>query len=81
MSKTPISKSQKRAMGLLALASVDGYKEAGEALEAVDCYYDGIPAGHNWRSAAKLSDANLLVGIKKVYDDEPTHPDGYGTWQ
>ena len=65
MSKTPISKSQKRAMDLLGLASVDGYSEAASALEAARCYRDGIPAGQTWRTAAKLSDADLVVGIRK----------------
>jgi len=65
MSKTPISKSQKRAMELLGLASVDGYSEAASALEAAGCYRDGIPAGQTWRTAAKLSDADLVAGIRK----------------
>ena len=65
MSKTPISKSQKRAMELLGLASVDGYSEAASALEAAGCCRDGIPAGQTWRTAAKLSDADLVAGIRK----------------
>jgi len=57
-----ISKSQKRAMDLLGLAPVDGYDAAATALEAAGCYRDGVPAGQTWRTAAKLSDADLLGG-------------------
>jgi hypothetical protein len=77
MSKTPISKSQKRAMDLLGLAPVDGYDAAATALKTAGCYRDGIPAGQTWRTASKLSDAALLAGIKQVYDDEERFPDGY----
>lgn len=65
MTKTPISKSQKRALDLLGLASVDGYNEAASALEAAGCYRDGIPAGQTWRTSAKLSGADLIAGIRK----------------
>lgn len=70
MSKTPISKSQKRAMDLLSLAPVDGYQEAAKALEAIGCWADGIPQGQTWRTAAKLVDAELLAGIRKNEDAE-----------
>ena len=66
MSKTPISKSQKRAMSLLGLAQVDGYDAAATSLEAVDCYRDGVPMGQTWRTAAKLNDADLLAGLRRV---------------
>jgi hypothetical protein len=79
MSKTPISKSQKRAMDLLGLAPVDGYDAAATALETAGCYRDGIPAGQTWRTASKLSDADLLTGIKQVYDDEPPYVEN-GPW-
>jgi hypothetical protein len=63
--ETPISKSQKRAMDLLKLAPVSGYSDAAVALEAAGCWRDGIPAGQTWRTAAKLSDIELLAGIQK----------------
>ena len=56
-------------MCLLHLELVDGYEEAGEALKAVDCYYNGLPAGYSWRAAAKLSNAELLAGLKIAYDE------------
>ena len=65
---TPISKSQKRAMDLLSLAPVDGYQKAAEVLEAAGCWRDGIPQGQTWRTAAKLTDAALLLGIRKSED-------------
>jgi len=79
--ETPISKSQKRAMELAGLAPVDGYNAAATALEAASYYRDGLPAGQTWRTAAKLSDAALLAGVKQSYSDEETVPDGYLGWQ
>ena len=70
MSKTPVSKSQMRAMVLLSLVPVDVYEAAAAALEAVDCYRDGVPAGMTWRAAAKISDSDLLAGLKRA-EDEP----------
>ena len=63
--QTPISKSQTRAMRLLGLPAVDGYDAAATSLEAVGCYRDGMPAGQTWRTAAKLSEADLLAGLHR----------------
>ena len=71
MSKTPISKIQTRAMRLLGLPAVDGYDAAATSLEAAGCYRDGVPMGQTWRTAAKLSDADLLAGLKRA--DETFH--------
>lgn len=62
--ETPTSKSQIRAMKLAGLMSVEGYEAAAAALESAGFIRDGIPAGQTWRSAAKLSDADLIAGIK-----------------
>lgn len=64
----PISKSQKRAMDLLGFAPVSTYAEAAAVLEAADYSRDGIPVNMTWRQAAKLSDADLLAGIKLTDD-------------
>jgi hypothetical protein len=65
---TPISKSQTRAMKLAGLATVDTYEAAASALEAARYRKDGIPMGQTWRTAAKLSDADLMSAI--VLSDE-----------
>jgi len=58
---TATSKSQKRAMNLLNItASGDDYADAKAALEAAGLPGDGLPNGHNWRSAGKLSDDELV---------------------
>lgn len=66
--KTPISKSQTRAMKLAGLGTVDSYEAAKSALETAGYRKDGIPQGHNWRTAAKLSDAELMSGITIDFD-------------
>ena len=63
MSKTPISKTQIRALAILGLPTMDGYKEAGALLETANAPFDGIPAGHNWRSAAKLTDEQFRAAL------------------
>jgi hypothetical protein len=59
----PISKSQTRAMKLAGLVTVGSYQVAATALETAGYRKDGIPQGHNWRTAAKLNDADLIAGI------------------
>ena len=66
--KTPISKSQTRAMKLAGLGTVDSYEVAATALETAGYRKDGIPQGHNWRTAAKLTDSELMAGITIVID-------------
>ena len=66
--KTPISKSQTRAMKLAGLGTVDSYEVAATALEIAGYRKDGIPQGHNWRTAAKLTDSELMAGIAIVID-------------
>ena len=68
---TPVSKSQKRALDLLSLPATDSYQAAARSLETI-ARPDGIPQGHNWRTAAKLSDAELIAGImlSTDYDDD-----------
>ena len=67
--ETPISKSQTRAMKLAGLAMVDGYGVAANSLETAGYRADGIPQGHNWRTAAKLTDADLIAGITIDFDE------------
>ena len=60
MADFPISKSQSRLLSLLNLTAND-YTDAAQQLQARGFEADGIPAGHDWRSAKKLSDAELLA--------------------
>jgi hypothetical protein len=60
---TPISKTQKRAMGILGIALADSYEAAGAALESAGCKRDAIPAGKTWRDAAKMTDDALIAAI------------------
>ena len=55
-------------MKLAGLATVDSYGVAAIALETAGFRKDGIPMGHNWRTAAKLTDSELLAGITIVID-------------
>jgi hypothetical protein len=66
--ETPISKSQTRAIKLVGLGAVDGYQAAATALETAGYRKDGIPQGHNWRTAASLTDADLIAGITIDFD-------------
>jgi hypothetical protein len=68
--ETPISKTQKRAMSLLNLTPVSGYQAAAEALETAGYRPDGIPQGMTWRTAAKLSDAELIASITIALCDD-----------
>lgn len=63
--ETPLSKSQIRALGILRLKA-ENYIEATEALTNAGYRGDAIPKGATWRSAGKLSDAELIAGIKSV---------------
>ena len=55
-------------MKIAGLTRVDTYEAAAFALKTARYRRDGIPQGHNWRTAAKLSDADLLAAI--VLSDE-----------
>jgi len=82
MSKTPISKTQIRALASLGIPAVDGYKEAGALLEAATAPFDGIPAGHNWRSAGKLNDQDFRQALLAKSEEELNEGiDGRMTWQ
>ncbi len=59
--KTPISKSQSRLLALVGIAAVDNYSAAAEALEEAGFSGSGVPAGGTWRTAAKLSDEQLVA--------------------
>ena len=62
--ETPISKSQLRAARIAGIAVGDSYEAAKAALEAAGLRGDAIPAGGTWRTAAKLSDAELIAAIR-----------------
>lgn len=55
-------------MKLAGLAIVNSYGVAANALETAGYRKDGIPQGHNWRTAAKLSDADLIARITIDFD-------------
>ena len=67
MSNTPTSKSQTRAIAILGLGASDSYQSAASTLENAGYRPDGIPQGHTWRAAAKLSDADLIAGLTIDY--------------
>ena len=70
MAETPSSKSQNRTMRLYSLTSDGTYMHAASVLQASGLPADGLPAGHTWRSAGKLSDAELrgLLGEPQSTD-------------
>ncbi|TAN00952.1 MAG: hypothetical protein EPN45_13550 [Rhizobiaceae bacterium] len=81
---TPMSKSQKRALSLLLSSSEkNSYESAATALEDAGYRPTGLPAGHDWRSAAKLADEVLvdLLNRTKIDDEEARTadplPDGW----
>lgn len=63
-----ISKSQSRLLALLDL-SADDYTEAGQVLAAAGYVEDGVPYSHTWRTAAKLSDADLLKSARRAFTE------------
>ena len=61
----PISKSQIRAFRLAGIPLTSSYDLAATILESAGLMRDGIPAGHTWRSAAKIPDSQLLSAIAR----------------
>jgi len=59
--KIEASKSQKRLAGLVGVAGYQCYADATRSLEAAGYAGSAVPAGHSWRSAAKLNDAELVA--------------------
>ena len=51
-------------MALVGLTIVDTYEAATVALEAAGYRKDGIPMGGTWRTAAKMSDTDLLAALR-----------------
>lgn len=64
---TPASKSQLRLARLANVEIRSEYAEMAQAFEAAGFYGDGIPPYNTWRTAAKLSDAELLASCKIDY--------------
>jgi len=59
--KIEASKSQKRLAGLVGVAGFQCYADATRSLEAAGYAGSAVPAGHSWRSAAKLNDAEIVA--------------------
>lgn len=82
MSETPISKSQIRALRVKELGSPSGYEQAAQILENALLPRDGVPDGHTWRSAAKLSDEQLSALLQPLLPDTNFDTiDGTEGWQ
>lgn len=83
MSETPISKSQIRALKVRSLGVAPTYEQAARILENALLPRDGVPDGHTWRSAAKLSDQELsaLLQLSAPAQDFDTTIDGQEGWQ
>lgn len=84
MKETPISKSQERAIRLLGLTNAAGYAQAAEVLEVQGFRRDGLPINETWRSAAKLSDSELVAKLhdsRSADETEDNVIDGQGGWQ
>lgn len=64
---TPISKTQERLLAILNLTAAD-YDSAAATLTAAGFRRDAIPFGENWRTAKKLSDADL---VDRCRESEP----------
>lgn len=61
---TPTSNSQARLLKLLNASVPSEYSEAAKLLESLNMRSDAIPQGGTWRTAKKLSDAELLAACK-----------------
>ena len=83
MSETPVRKSQIRALNVMGLGTASGYEQAAQILEDALLPRDGVPDGHTWRSAAKLSDQELsaLLQLSAPAQDFDTTIDGQEGWQ
>jgi len=75
--KTPISKSQARLISLAGITSDDNYSAATEALVEAGFSGSGVPAGGTWRTAAKLTDSDLL-SMTALPGFEDRNEDAYG---
>ena len=64
MATTMASKAQSRAMRLLSIESDGTYEHTSGVLAAAGYPADGVPSQHTWRSAAKLSDTDLVALLR-----------------
>lgn len=60
MADLPASKTQMRVANLFNLPTPTSYADASRALERAGLPADGLPIGETWRTAAKLTDAELM---------------------
>lgn len=63
MAETMTSKSQARACKIANLKPGETYDETKDILISAGLQGSGIPNGHTWRTAKKLSDDELLNSI------------------
>lgn len=78
MAEYPISKTQARLCGLLNLQHDGTDNMAARLLEAAGMPPNGQPAGHTWRTCAKLSDADLLAALPTPLAVKLTVKTGHG---
>ena len=64
-------------MILAGVTSNDDYTSAKQALLDAGLIGDGIPSGCTWRTAAKLSDADLLASCKRTTETKESADYGY----
>jgi len=57
-------KTQQRLLDLLGITRIETYAAAQEALGLAGFKGDAIPFGENWRTVAKMTDAELLNRAK-----------------
>ena len=75
--KTPISKSQARLIALVGITTADNYSAASESLVEAGFSGSGVPAGGTWRTAAKLTDVELIAATARP-GFEDRNEDAYG---
>lgn len=71
MAEYPISKSQARLTSILNLTTDGTANHAARVLEAAGYSPDAVPAGGTWRTAAKLTDDELVAATRLSQDREP----------
>lgn len=71
MAEYPISKSQARLTSILNLSTDGTANHAARVLEAAGYSPDAVPAGGTWRTAARLTDDELVDATRLSQDREP----------
>ena len=68
--ETPASKAQARLLALIGTSCPASYEAAASLLEDAKMRRDAIPFGGTWRSAAKMTDSELLNACKVAIETE-----------